>query len=51
MSIVVETEQETVQEGLDARTLGKLYLIPTAETPVANIHREEILAEKQLPIK
>lgn len=39
-----------VQEGLDAKTLGKLYLIPTAETPVANIHREEILAEKQLPI-
>jgi seryl-tRNA synthetase len=39
-----------VQEGLDASTLGKLYLIPTAETPVANIHREEILAEGQLPI-
>lgn len=40
-----------VQEGLDTTTLGKLYLIPTAETPVANIHREEILAERQLPIK
>ncbi len=39
-----------VQEGLDASTLGKLYLIPTAETPVANIHREEILAERQLPV-
>ena len=39
-----------VQEGLDAKTLGKLYLIPTAETPVANIHREEILPERQLPI-
>ena len=39
-----------VQEGLDASTLGKLYLIPTAETPVANIHREEILQERQLPI-
>jgi seryl-tRNA synthetase len=39
-----------VQEGLDAATLGKLYLIPTAETPVANIHREEILPEKALPI-
>src|ERR1044071_2593295 len=35
-------------EGDDASKLGKLYLIPTAETPVANIHREEIL--KQLPI-
>jgi len=40
-----------VQEGLDASTLGKLYLIPTAETPVANIHREEILKESDLPIR
>jgi seryl-tRNA synthetase len=40
-----------VQEGLDTTTLGKLYLIPTAETPVANIHREEILQERQLPIR
>ncbi len=40
-----------VQEGLDTTTLGKLYLIPTAETPVANIHREEILKESDLPIK
>jgi seryl-tRNA synthetase len=39
-----------VQEGLDPSTLGKLYLIPTAETPVANIHREEILPERQLPV-
>ena len=38
-----------VQEGLDASTLGKLYLIPTAETPVANIHREELLKESDLP--
>ena len=40
-----------VAEGGDAANLGKLYLIPTAETPVANIHREEILAEKQLPVR
>ena len=39
-----------VQEGTDATTLGKLFLIPTAETPVANIHREEILPETKLPI-
>lgn len=37
-------------EGDRADAMGKLYLIPTAETPVANIHREEILSEKQLPI-
>jgi seryl-tRNA synthetase len=40
-----------VQEGLDGSTLGKLYLLPTAEAPVANIHREEILSEQQLPIR
>ena len=39
-----------VAEGNDAGKLGHLYLIPTAETPVANIHREEILPEKSLPI-
>ncbi|MDY6974224.1 MAG: serine--tRNA ligase [Thermodesulfobacteriota bacterium] len=27
-----------------------LYLIPTAEVPVTNIHREEILAEEELPL-
>jgi seryl-tRNA synthetase len=40
-----------VQEGLDGSTLGKLYLLPTAEAPVANIHREEILPEKQMPVR
>lgn len=32
-------------EGMD------LYLIPTAEVPVTNIHREEVLEEDQLPLK
>jgi len=40
-----------VAEGDVAENLGKLYLIPTAETPVANIHREEILKADQLPVK
>lgn len=31
--------------------LDDLYLIPTAEVPVTNIFRDEILDEKQLPIK
>ena len=39
-----------VAEGDDTAKLGHLYLIPTAETPVANIHREEILKESQLPV-
>jgi seryl-tRNA synthetase len=45
-----EDQAYAVQEGLDRETLGKLYLLPTAEAPVANIHREEILKESQLPI-
>jgi seryl-tRNA synthetase len=40
-----------VAEGDKADELGKLYLIPTAETPVANIHREEILKANQLPVR
>ena len=28
-----------------------LYLVPTAEVPVTNLHREQILAETQLPIR
>ena len=39
-----------VQEGQDSGTLGRLYLIPTAEAPVVNIHREELLGAGQLPI-
>lgn len=29
----------------------QLYLIPTAEVPVSNFHRDEVLAEKDLPIR
>ncbi|MGB2868314.1 MAG: serine--tRNA ligase [Bacteroidota bacterium] len=29
----------------------KLYLIPTAEVPVSNFHRDEVLQEKDLPIR
>jgi seryl-tRNA synthetase len=30
---------------------GAFYLIPTAEVPVTNLHREEVLEEAQLPIR
>jgi seryl-tRNA synthetase len=30
---------------------ANLYLIPTAEVPVTNIHRDEILTEADLPVK
>ncbi|MBI5376342.1 MAG: serine--tRNA ligase [Candidatus Schekmanbacteria bacterium] len=33
------------------KTSDELYLIPTAEVPVTNIHRDEILAEDALPVK
>jgi len=44
---VLEGEAQT---GRDPNPGGMLYLIPTAEAPVANIHREEILSEQQLPL-
>jgi seryl-tRNA synthetase len=34
-----------------ARLGAEHFLIPTAEAPVANIHRDEILKESQLPIR
>jgi seryl-tRNA synthetase len=46
-----EDQAYAVQEGLDTSSMGKLYLLPTAEAPVANIHREEILPESKLPIR
>ena len=46
-----EDQAYAVREGNDAASLGSLYLVPTAEAPVANIHREEILKEAQLPIR
>lgn len=45
-----EDQYYAVREGVDNGTLGKLYLIPTAETPLANIHRDEIIPEARLPI-
>jgi seryl-tRNA synthetase len=46
-----EDQAYAAREGLDRSTDGRLYLVPTAEAPVANIHREEILREDQLPIR
>ena len=31
--------------------LDKLYLIPTAEVPVTNLYRDEIIPGEKLPIK
>ena len=32
-------------------TRDELYLVPTAEVPVTNIHRDEVLSESDLPVK
>jgi seryl-tRNA synthetase len=32
-------------------TRDGLYLVPTAEVPVTNIHRDEVLPERDLPVK
>jgi len=39
------------EEDLFKTNVRDLYLIPTAEVPVTNIHRDETMAEKDLPIK
>jgi len=38
-------------EDMYRTTEDDLFLIPTAEVPVTNIHREEIIPEQQLPLK
>jgi len=39
-----------MQEDMYYAERDDLYMIPTAEVPVTNLHREEILNEEQLPI-
>lgn len=39
------------QEKYEAESVGRLFAIPTAEVPVTNLHRDEMLKGSQLPIK
>lgn len=39
------------EEDLFKTNVRDLYLIPTAEVPVTNLHRDETLSQKELPIK
>jgi seryl-tRNA synthetase len=41
----------SVAAGGDPESLGQYFLVPTAEAPVANIHRDEILRDDQLPVQ
>ena len=39
-----------MEEDMYHAEIDDLFLIPTAEVPVTNMHRDEILAEEELPI-
>jgi seryl-tRNA synthetase len=39
------------QEAFKTAPEGELFLIPTAEVPLVNLHREEILDPEQLPLR
>ena len=39
-----------MEEDMYRTDLDDLFLIPTAEVPVTNMHRDEILAEDDLPL-
>ena len=40
-----------MEEDMYALKDDDLFLIPTAEVPVTNMHRDEVLEEKEIPIK
>lgn len=45
------TGQLPDKEGQMYKVLDGFYLIPTSEVSIANLHRDEILAEEDLPLK
>lgn len=45
------TGQLPDKEGQMYEVTGGLYLVPTSEVPLTNLHRDEILDSEQLPIK
>ena len=50
-SLVGTTQLPKFEEQLYRCERDDLYLAPTAEVPVTNLHREEIVSHKDLPIK
>ena len=49
-SMVTTGQLPKFEEDMYHTELDNLYLAPTAEVPVTNIHREEIIDESELPI-
>ena len=50
MSMVTTGQLPKFEEDMYHTELDNLYLAPTAEVPVTNIHRDEIIDESELPI-
>jgi seryl-tRNA synthetase len=50
-ALVGTTQLPKFEEQLYRCERDNLYLVPTAEVPVTNLHREEILRPEQLPIR
>ena len=42
---------KTFKEDMYFTELDQLYLAPTAEVPITNVHRNEIISESELPIE
>ncbi len=51
MSMVTTGQLPKFEEDMYHTELDNLYLAPTAEVPVTNIHRDEIINESELPIQ
>jgi len=50
-SMITTGQLPKFEEDMYHTEIDNLYLAPTAEVPVTNIHRDEILKESDLPIK
>ena len=50
-SMITTGQLPKFEEDMYHTEVDNLYLAPTAEVPVTNIHRDEILKESDLPIK
>lgn len=48
---IPKMEHDMYKLGDDQSSEGDLFLIPTAEVPVTNLLRDEVLEEKDLPVK
>ncbi|HET6381995.1 MAG TPA: serine--tRNA ligase [Armatimonadota bacterium] len=50
-SLIGTGQLPKLEEDMYGVDSGEMFLIPTAEVPLTNLHRDEILAAEQLPIR